>query len=151
MLKSVLGFPDNIVLDPNLFLMMPFCVNYFLEWIIHSTSDLVMSFVYILYCIDCVVQRAPWLMVYMDLLMMGMCCTFSHMFKLAGLMCYLKPFNLIRDTHLCWGLFIFTCWWLFSILWLFCPVSFKWNFLMWGKWSWMIFYGGKALCSYNKK
>ena len=51
------------MLAPSLFLMLPFCGNEFLDWVINSTSDLVMSFVYILYGTECVVQHATYLMV----------------------------------------------------------------------------------------
>ena len=91
-LKSGFGFSNSIVLAPSLLMILPFCKKYFLEWIIHSKSDLVISFVYLLYSTECVVQRAPCLMVRMDISMMGMCRTFAHMFKLAGLVFSLKEF-----------------------------------------------------------
>ena len=47
-LKSGLGFPNNILLDPILLMMPPFCGNEYLEWIMHSKSDLVMIVVYLL-------------------------------------------------------------------------------------------------------
>ena len=90
MLKSGLGLTNNIVLEPSILMILPFYINGFLEWIMHSTSDLVMRVVYLLYVTECVVQRTPFLMVFMDLSMMGMCHSFAQIFKIAGLMCYLK-------------------------------------------------------------
>ena len=60
----------------------------------HSTSKLVISFMYILWDTECVVQRATCLMDCMDLLMMVICCTFSQMFKIDGLVISLKTFRL---------------------------------------------------------
>ena len=94
MLKSGLVFPKNIMFVPILLLILPFYGNGFLKWIVHSTSDLVMRFVYLLQGTECVVQRATCLMVCMELLMMGMCRTFVHRFKLSGLWCSLKAFML---------------------------------------------------------
>ena len=74
--------------------MNPFYRNGFLGWIMNSTSGLVMSLIYLLYCMECVLQRAPCLMVFMDLSMMGICCPFEHILKIAGLMCPLKVFKL---------------------------------------------------------
>ena len=93
MLKSVPVLYNNTVLDPSFLLMLPFCGNDFLEWIIHSTSELVMSFIYILYVTECVVQWSPCLMFCMDLMMMWMYHPFEHMFKIAGLICSLKAFK----------------------------------------------------------
>ena len=90
MLKSGLLLPDNYVLYTSLLLMLTLCGNESLEWIIHPKSDLVMSFVYLLYVIECVVHIAPCLMVCMELSTVGMFCPFAHIFKLSGLMCYLK-------------------------------------------------------------
>ena len=60
----------------------------------NSTSDLVMSLMYLLYGTECMVQRSPCLMVFMDISMMGLCCPFAQIFKLADLMCSLKAFML---------------------------------------------------------
>ena len=60
----------------------------------HSTSDLFMSFVYIFYVTDLVVQRCPCLMVCMDISIMGMCRPFAQMFKLSVLISSLKVFRL---------------------------------------------------------
>ena len=94
MLESVIGFPNNIVLESSLLLMLPFCVNESLEWIMYYKSVLVMIFVYLLYGTECVLHCALLLMVCMDLSMMGMCHPFAQIYKLAGLMCYIKAFRL---------------------------------------------------------
>ena len=85
------------MLEPSLSMMMPFFRNFFLEWIMYLTSDFVIIFVYILYGTECVVQRAPCLVVCMDHLMIGTCLPFAHMFNLSWMMCYLKAlkFNLL--------------------------------------------------------
>ena len=60
----------------------------------HSTSDLVIILVYLLYGIYCMVHCSPCLMVCMDILIMGTCSAFVHRFKPAGMMCSLKSFML---------------------------------------------------------
>ena len=57
-------------------------------------SYLVMSFVYLFYGTECVMQRAPCSMFCMELSMMVMCLPFAQMFKLSGVMCSIKVFML---------------------------------------------------------
>ena len=45
MLKSGLGSPNYILLDPSLLLMPPLCGNKFLDLIMNSTDNVVMRFV----------------------------------------------------------------------------------------------------------
>ena len=58
-LKLGFGFHNSILFAPSLFLILPFCGNEFLQWIMHSTGDIVMSLVYFFYGTECAVQRAP--------------------------------------------------------------------------------------------
>ena len=75
-------------------MMMTFCVKEFPECIMYSTSDLVISLVYPLYGKEYVMQRDIFLMVLMNISMMGMCRPCVHMFKLSGLIFSLKAFIL---------------------------------------------------------
>ena len=139
--------------SPILLLMLPFCGKYFLEWIIHFTSYIVMILVYRLYFTECVVQRAPYLIVFMNISIMGMYHPFLQMFKLAFLRWSLKAYMLnslsIWYTYMLKPLgfyMLVTVWSSFIIFF----VLFEILFFLWGRWSWMTFCVGKEFCS-NKK
>ena len=134
-------------------MMIPLCRKEFLELFMHSASNLVMSLVYLLYYTECVVKRAPCLMVCMDHSMMGMCRPFAQIFKLAGLMFSfntfmlksLSPWYISMLKHLdC------TCLWLCWFLWWYCLLFLEYYFPLWGRWSCIDFYVGKAVCSFKK-
>ena len=73
-----------------------------------------------------------------------------------NLLSWYDPLNNVYWIHclcginLCWSLLIFMCWWLCEIIWWSYLCYLQYNFLLWGRWSWMTLYLWKALHSYKK-
>ena len=93
-LKSWFVFPNSILLEPSLFMVLPFFVEEFLDWIMHSKGDILWA-----RCTFCMAQivwvRAllawwfEWISQYV-----GVCFTCVHAFKISGLVCSLKSFKI---------------------------------------------------------
>ena len=123
-----------------------------MEWMMHVTSDSVMSLMSLWYGTECVVQNAPFLMVWMDHLMIGMWHPFAHTFKPSVLICSRKSFmlnSLYPWYALMLNLLMCTCWRLCEVLGLSCLRSLNCSFLLWERWYWTILYAGKALHWYK--
>ena len=91
-------------MSPSLLMMLHLCRKQFLEWIMHSKSELVMRTVYLLYGTEGVMQCAPCLVVCMDISIMVICFRFSQIFKLSCLMCCLK--ELMLNLMSLWYIFM---------------------------------------------
>ena len=98
------------------------------------------------------VKRAPCLMVWMNILMMRMCCPCEHIFKLSGLLLSFNAF--IFNSLSPWYTFMFKPPALYMLVtmwssWMILSAILDIKFLLWGRWSWMTLYVGKAWSSHK--